>query len=426
MHIGDGIKSAFTSIASHKMRSALTTTGITIGVIAVVTMFSSIYALKRLITDNMEGMGWNQSVIIVPGNQTNYMGMGNVRSVVKTQRRAAQNVKPLDFNDYLAIKDSLDYKSIYSMIERSSLLRVGNQDKYITVRATENGFFINKNYKISKGRYFSPLEIEEGLPVAVLGHQYANTYMKDQQVLGESLILGDHRYRIVGILGGDELNKESGMNFNAWERDRDLQAVYVPLKYGAYRFGTNKAVDQIFLQSEDAESYQRLRTEARQLLLSRHNMYPNFSFMDIGAMMLTISAEIDKNMKKWNITLFTIASIALIVGGIGLFSTLLISIQERMTEIGIRKSIGATDQDIFFYFIAEALALAILGALIGIGIAWILISLMGKAMNFPLYLPLPGVLLGLFFSVLIGFLSGLYPAIKAAKIDPIKAIYYHD
>lgn len=250
--------------------------------------------------------------------------------------------------------------------------------------------------------------------------------MQDQQVLGESLILGSHRYRIVGILGGDDLNKNSGMNFNSWERDRDLQAVYVPLKYGAYRFGTNKAVDQIYLQSEDEESYQSLRTEARQLLLSRHNMYPNFSFVDIGAMMLNISVEIDKNMKKWNITLFTIASIALIVGGIGLFSTLLISIQERMTEIGIRKSIGATDRDIFFYFIVEALSLAVLGALIGIGIAWILISLMGKAMNFPLYLPLPGVLLGLFFSVLIGFVSGLYPAIKAAKIDPIKAIYYHD
>lgn len=426
MHIADGIKSAFTSIASHKMRSALTTTGITIGVIAVVTMFSSIYALKQLITDNMEGMGWNQSVIIVPGNQSNYMGMGNVRSAVQTQRRAEQHVKPLDFSDYLALKESLDYKSIYSMIERTSLLRVGNQDKYINVRATENGFFTNKNYKISKGRYFSPLEIEEGLPVAVLGHQYAQKYMQDQQVLGESLILGSHRYRIVGILGGDDLNKNSGMNFNSWERDRDLQAVYVPLKYGAYRFGTNKAVDQIYLQSEDEESYQSLRTEARQLLLSRHNMYPNFSFVDIGAMMLNISVEIDKNMKKWNITLFTIASIALIVGGIGLFSTLLISIQERMTEIGIRKSIGATDRDIFFYFIVEALSLAVLGALIGIGIAWILISLMGKAMNFPLYLPLPGVLLGLFFSVLIGFVSGLYPAIKAAKIDPIKAIYYHD
>jgi len=114
------------------------------------------------------------------------------------------------------------------------------------------------------------------------------------------------------------------------------------------------------------------------------------------------------------------------VGGIGLFSTLLISIQERMTEIGVRKSIGATDRDIFVYFILEAIMLATLGALLGIALAWLILTLIGKAISFPLYLPLQGVALGLFFSILTGFLSGLYPAIRAASIDPIQAIYYFE
>jgi putative ABC transport system permease protein len=424
MHLGDGIKSAFSSIASHKMRSALTTTGIVIGVMAVVTMFSSVYALKSLIQQNMEGMGWNQSVIIIPGDGGTQQS--NRRSAVKTKRRALQYVQPLDFNDYIAIKENLQYKSIYSMIETNSLIRVRNEDKYISVRATENGFFKNKNYHLSQGRYFSSLEIDEGLPVAVVGHKFVQNYLDSKSALDEIIIIGDHRYRVVGVLGPDILNKENGMHFNPWERDRDLQSVYVPLKYGAYRFGTNKAVNLIYLQAEDEQSYSSLRSQARQLLLSRHNMYPNFSFMDIGAMMLNISAEIDKNMRKWNITLSAIASIALIVGGIGLFSTLLISIQERMTEIGIRKSIGATERDIFIYFILEALSLAILGALIGILIAWALVTMMGKALNFPLYVPTLGILIGLFFSILVGFLSGLYPALKAARIDPIKAIYYHE
>ena len=169
-----------------------------------------------------------------------------------------------------------------------------------------------------------------------------------------------------------------------------------------------------------------MKTQTRRLLLSRHNMYPNFRFMDLGAAMLAITEELNQNMKKWNITLSAIASISLIVGGIGLFSTLLISIQERMSEIGIRKSIGATEGDIFFYFMSEALALAFIGSLVGVGISWGIVILLGSALKFPLYMPMAGVLLGTTFSLLIGFISGLYPALKAAKVNPISAIYYHE
>lgn len=422
MHIGDGIRSAVVSIATHKMRSFLTTIGIVIGVMAVVTMFSSVYALKNLINKNMEGMGWNYSVVITSSGGS--IVDDDQRSAVKTVRRARRNPRSLDLDDYNAIKNELDYKGIYAMAETSSLQRLGNQDNYISVKATENYFFESKSYEISKGRLFSPVEQEQGLPVAILGYRYAEKYFPNKDVLGEQLVLGDHRYRVIGVLGSDVLNDGNGMHFNTWERNFEMQAVYIPLKYGSLRFGVGKQVPMIYLQAHDNASFNKMKSKARQILLARHNMYPSFNFMDIGAMMLNISSEIDRQMKKWNITLSAIASISLIVGGIGLFSTLLISIQERMTEIGIRKSIGATEQDIFYYFIFEALALALIGAVAGIGIAWILISIVGNMINFPLYLPVPGVLVGLLFSVLIGFASGLYPALKAAHIDPIKAIYF--
>jgi putative ABC transport system permease protein len=97
-----------------------------------------------------------------------------------------------------------------------------------------------------------------------------------------------------------------------------------------------------------------------------------------------------------------------------------------MSEIGIRKSIGATETDIFFYFIFEALALAFWGAVSGVFFAWLLITIIAKAIHFPLYLPIQGVVIGMGFSLLIGFASGVYPALKAARIDPIQAIYYHE
>ena len=423
MNIKDGINSAFQSIFSHKLRSLLTLTGIVIGVFAVVTMFSSVYAIKALIKKNMEGMGWDNSIIIFPGSGNIDLETGKTRSKI---RRAKQNVPPLNYDDYLALKENLNYKCIYGTISQHSLYRVGNKINNIILRATEVEFFQNKSYPISKGRYFNAYEAENNIPVAVLGYHFAEEYFKDKDPIGQVLVLGSQRFTIVGVLASDVLNTGNGMNFDPWQREWDLKAVYIPLKYGATYLSPARMIHQIYIQSNSSEDYAKVKNEARQILLARHNMYPNFQFMDIGDMILNITQEINKFMDKWNVTLIAIASISLIVGGIGLFSTLLISIQERMTEIGIRKSIGATEQDIFFYFIFEALALAFIGAILGVVLAWILIVLIAKGINFPLYLPVQGVAVGIGFSLLVGFLSGIYPAWKATGIDPIQAIYYHE
>ncbi len=287
-------------------------------------------------------------------------------------------------------------------------------------------FFQNKSYPIGKGRYFNSYEAENNIPVAVLGYHFAEEYFKDKDPIGQVLVCLQ-RFTVVGVLASDILNTGNGMNFDPREREWDSESCVYSVKIWGYLFRSPKRmIHQICIQSNSSEDYAKLKNEARQILLARHNMYPNFQFMDIGDMILNITQEINKFMDKWNVTLIAIASISLIVGGIGLFSTLLISIQERMTEIGIRKSIGATEQDIFFYFIFEALALAFIGAILGVVLAWILIVLIAKGINFPLYLPVQGVAVGIGFSLLVGFLSGIYPAWKATGIDPIQAIYYHE
>ncbi len=423
MHFRDGIKSALQSILSHKLRSLLTLTGIVIGVLAVVTMFSSVYALKTLIKNNMEGMGWNRSIVITPGSGSADLNSDNTRNGI---RRAKQSTPSLNYEDYIALRDALKYQSMYGMIESSSIFRIGSKTRNVRLRATNAEFFRNKTYTLQQGRYFNEYENDNAMAVAVLGYNFAKEHFKDKKTVGEYLQLGDHRLKIVGVLGKDALDSGNGMNFNTFERREDLKAVYVPLRYGARYLGTGGMVHQIYIQAGSDAAYSTMKKEARQLLLSRHNMYPNFSFMDVGDFLLTITTEIDKFMKKWNITLIAIASISLIVGGIGLFSTLLISIQERMSEIGIRKSIGATETDIFFYFIFEALVLALWGSVSGVVFAWVLITAIAQSIHFPLYLPYQGVAVGIGFSLLVGFASGLYPALKAASIDPIQAIYYRE
>lgn len=424
MHLSDGIRSAFGSILSHKLRSALTITGIVIGVLAVVTMFSSVYALKKLITVSMADMGWNYSIDIYPGSARQY---GRSDASANTHRRTAQNIQPLNLDDYFALKERLSYKSIHASVESGKILRIGNEDNMVSIKATENSFFEAKKYQISSGSYFNKLQEDEAHPVAILGYKFADEYYPQQNPIGQTLILGQHRFRIIGILERENKKKSGAMvNFNSWQRENDLKAVYVPLKYGAYYLSPQKAIHHIYLQAHSKAEFASMKAEARQLLLSRHNMYPNFNFMDVGDFFLQINKEIEAQMKKWNITLSAIASISLLVGGVGLFSTLLISIQERMTEIGVRKSIGATEQDIFFYFILESLCLALLAALLGLGIAWLLIIAVSQALDFSMVLPWQGAAIGLGFSLFIGFVSGLYPALKASNTDPIQAIFYHD
>lgn len=422
MHLGDAFRSALQSISNHKLRSLLTLLGIVIGVLAVVTMFSSVYSLKAMIKKNMESMGWDNSIIITPKYQE---PSTRARRGV-TYRKPAESVQQLNYYDFEAIRSSIDHKDIYGMNDHQSVYRIKNKDVQVTLRGTNKSFFINKTYGLQSGRYFSKLDEETAAPVIILGYYFAQEQFGTSNPVGKMINISAHRYQIIGVLADDALNKREGMNFNNWERRNDLKAVYVPLKFAATYLNPGRTVGYIYVQSKDEASFTTMKNEVRQLLLARHSMFENFEFQDIGDMLMQINEEIDKNMGKWNVTLFIIASISLLVGGIGLFSTLLISIQEKMLEIGVRKSIGATETDIFFYFIFEAITLAILGALIGIGLASLALLGMQAAFKIPMPMPVQGMAVGMFFSILVGFISGLYPALKASNINPIQAIYYFD
>jgi ABC-type antimicrobial peptide transport system permease subunit len=422
MHIFEGIGSSFQNIFSHKMRSTLTLLGIVIGVFAVVTMFSSIYGLKQMITEKMESMGWNNSLIIYPST-----GEGN-----KGHRRRSfrfryinREAKPLTIDDYQMLKSETKSNSIYGYINSWQRLQLKNNEEWQRLNATNNEFFKNKTYNIESGRLFMAFEEVNALKVCIVGHYFVEKYFSKDDPIGKFLTIGQNRFKIIGVLGEDALNS-AGMDFNSWERRHDLGAVYIPLSTGAKYLRNDNAIDYIYIQAFDGNHYWKLKTEISQKLLAKHSMAHDFTFNDVGALMYQITNEINEKMDQWNKALTAIASISLIVGGIGLFSTLLISINERMMEIGIRKSIGATNTDILSLFLTEAIILAMMGALIGVGISSALIMIIAKAINFNFPIPTLGILLGLGFAFVIGLISGLYPAIKASRIDPIKAIYYFE
>ncbi|MCF7858184.1 MAG: ABC transporter permease [Candidatus Cloacimonetes bacterium] len=421
MNLSESIVSSFQNIFTHKLRSFLTLLGIIIGVFAVVTMFSTVYGMKKLINERMKEMGWNNSIIVYPSQGEENISSRRMYRFRHIQREA----KPLTFEDYIMLKKNIKAKYIYGYIENWQKYLYEEKEEWVRLKATNIEFFLSKTYSLKSGRYFNSFEDLNSLKVCVIGYHFANQYFPNNDPLNKKISIGNHRYKIIGILADDKLNSK-GMNFNAWERRHDLEAVYIPLSTGSKYLKSDKSIDYIYIQAKSEDDYQDVKNAVRQNLLISHKMSHDFSFNNIGAFMLNITKEINEMMKKWNITLSAIASISLIVGGIGLFSTLLISINERMKEIGIRKSIGATNRDIFLLFIFEAISLSILGAFIGIFFSSLLVKVIAIALKFNFPVPIEGILLGIAFSLIIGIVSGIYPAHKASKIDPIKAIYYFE
>lgn len=424
MIISDTITSSFQTIWSHKLRSSLTLIGIVIGVAAVVTMFSSVNGIKQLIEDNMENMGWNNSIIVYPsdGYQSREVSLRGRRFM-----RMSREIKPLSFDDYQVLRNTLEeYRFMYGSISLWDRYYGQNTQKWTRITATNQDFFHAKNYPLLYGRYFNHFEENNAVKVCILGYHFANENFPGRNPIGQTVSLGQHRYRVIGVLGEDVLNSQLGFNFNAWERRRELSAVYIPLSTGALYLREFNAIDQIYVQAIDGSGFNHMKNRTRQILLTNHNMSHGFSFADVGATMAQISEEMDAMMTRWNIALSAIASISLLVGGIGLFSTLLISINQRMTEIGIRKSVGATEVNIFVYFITEAIVLATLGALAGIFFSTGLIKTVSLTLNFNIPVVTTGVILGLSFAFAIGLISGIYPAVKASKVNPISAIFYFD
>ncbi|MFA5499238.1 MAG: ABC transporter permease [Candidatus Cloacimonadia bacterium] len=404
----------------------MTLVAIVIGIFSVVVMFSSIYGIKLFVQTSIEDMGWNNSIIIYPSEDHQTVVSSGMRGLGRRRfMYMSRQVKPLDISDYYALKQENNYKYLYGMIENRNWLSLPTERKFVRLKATNLDFFHSKSYTIDQGRFFNNYEEANGAKVAVVGSHFVTNHFSNDEPINKMITIGDLRYKIIGTL---KLTPQppAGMDFDEWTKRMDLEAVYIPLQTGSKYTKQNNAIDFIYIQSEDEDSFSYMKNRTRQILLANHQMGHDFSFQDVGATVAQISQELEEVLKKWNITLTTIASISLLVGGLGLFSTMLISLNERMLEIGIRKSVGATPVSIFFHFILESLLLSLIGALVGILLSVISLKIASQALTFSFPIVYEGILLGIAFAAIIGFLSGFYPAFLASKMDPIQAIYYNE
>ncbi len=401
------MKIAINSLKVNKLRSALTSLGIIIGVSAVIIMLAIGTGASKKVQENMESMGSNiltiRSASIKTGGVS--MGMGSRPS--------------LTLKDAAAIQKTIDgVEAVAPVSNETKQIMYGNQNWSTTVYGTTPSYLYIKNYDVESGRSFTREDVKNSAKVALIGSTVATELFGDVNPVNKSLRIGNVPFKVLGVL------KTKGST-GPFDED-DL--IFIPITtaqkklFGIVFPGT---VKMIVVKGTDADSLNDVEKEVEELLTFRHNIGKN----QTKDFEIRNSAEFQERMKStvktFAILLASIASVSLLVGGIGIMNIMLVSVTERTKEIGIRMAIGARASDIRWQFLIESFMLSMIGGLIGVATG----ILGAKAVEFfsdgmSVSISLFSIFLSLGFSGLVGIGFGYYPAYKASLLNPIDALRY--
>lgn len=401
------LKMATVSLKINKMRSILTSLGIIIGVSAVIIMLAVGSGASKKIAKDMESMGSNLLMIRSASAKSGGVRMGS-------------GTRPtLTMKDAEAIEAKC--RGILALAPYSSeakQLTYGNQNWSTSVGGTTMPYFMIRNYEIESGRGFLPEDNKNSTKVAIIGQTVSTELFGDVDPIGKTVRIGNVPFKVVGLL---KKKGSSGMG-----QDQD-DMVFIPITTAQRKvFGTNfpGTVNMIAVKAQNDEVINIAQEDITELLHHRHNIGKNqendFEIRNLAEMQETIKSA----TKTMSLLLGAIASVSLIVGGIGIMNIMLVSVTERTKEIGIRMAIGAKASDIRIQFLIESFLLSMIGGLIGVFIGVSGALLMQKFGGMNVAITLESILLSMGFSAAIGIGFGYYPAYKASLLNPIDALRY--
>ncbi|MDF2876094.1 MAG: macB 3 [Sporomusa sp.] len=396
---------AFEGLKTNKLRSALTMLGIIIGVGAVIAMVSVGLGVQQKVQNSIAGLGSNL-LIVMPGANS---PSGGVRlaagsNITLTKQDAQAIAREISGVNYVAPSVSQQFQIIY-----------GNQNWKSTVQGTTQDFLQIRNFEVDSGSFFSNSDENSRARVAVLGQTVATNLFGGASPLGQTIRIGKAPFRVIGVL------KSKGQSSMGQDQD---DTVLVPLATAQDRLIGQAYLNNISVQVENDKVMDKVQAEITTLLRARHHLAANvendFSVRNLTALMTTMQET------TGTITLFlgAVAAISLVVGGIGIMNIMLVSVTERTREIGIRKALGATYRNILMQFIIEAIAIGVTGGLIGITLGVASARVISLVAGWNTVVSGAAILASFGVSVFIGLFFGIYPARKAALLDPIEALRY--
>jgi len=407
MTFGQVLFEALESLNSNKLRSGLTILGIVIGVAAVIAMLAVGQGAQNTILGSISGIGTNVLFVF----------RGNDQADVR-------NVRPLTEQDAEALSDKFaapSVKAVAPILQGSAEASAAGETTTTTVDGITPDYDEVRNYKTSEGEFISEEQYLGYASVAVIGPETADKlFGRHEGLVGETVRISGQPFRIIGVL-----ESKGGGAFGSQD-----DAIKIPLTTARSRVirRSGDRVDLLMIEAADAASVGRASEEVAQILRTRHRN-------EIGKDDFTIFSQSDFIQTAQTITgvltifLGGVAAISLLVGGIGIMNIMLVSVAERTREIGLRKALGARRRDILVQFLAESSLLSLIGGLIGILFGWLIALAVGRIAvatgnAFAPAVSLNAIILATLFSTAVGLFFGIYPANRAASLEPVEALRY--
>jgi len=408
MNLGQAIKEALESLYSNKLRSILTILGIIIGVGAVIAMLAVGEGAQSTITGSISGIGTNL-LFVYSGNFSN---------------QDVRNVKDISMDDADALLDQYQAPSVAAvapMVSGTLEVTANGEKKSSSINGVTPSYQSVRNAELTEGSFITEENILGRASVAVIGVDVAKAlFDRTDGLVGESIRIDGQPFRVIGVLkskGGSAFGSEDNV-------------VLVPLSTAQARLlhKNSDEIDMLLVQATSAEVVSQASDEVANILRVRHRTkvglddFTIFSQQDFVSVAKTITGV-------FTIFLGGIAGISLLVGGIGIMNIMLVSVTERTREIGLRKALGARRRDILIQFLTESSLLSLFGGIIGIGLGWLISFIVGKiaaasGSPFNPLISFNAILLATLFSTAVGLFFGLYPANRAANLEPVEALRY--
>jgi len=398
------LRIAWQALFRNVTRSCLTMLGIIIGVGAVITSMAIGTGAQAAVLAQIDSLGANL-VVVIPGAVTS----GGVS--LGTGSRTT-----LTLPDVTAIAQTVpEIAGVAPFSQMNGQVVAGGENWYTSIGGTTPAYTTVRNWAVAQGRFFTPAEVDHAAKVAVLGNTVVQNVFPAGGAVGAIVIIQNVPFRVTGVLVA---KGQSGFG-----RDQD-DVVLVPITTLQERLTGQTWVNSIFVSAATSEAVPEVVDATERLLRLRHHLTPaapdDFSIRNIADLQQVRIAT----SQTQALLLAGIAVVSLVVGGIGIMNIMLVSVTERTREIGLRMAVGARGRDILLQFLVEALALACIGGLIGIGMGLATARLSSDLAHWPVLISAFSIILGFVSAALVGVVFGFYPAQRAAALDPIVALRY--